>query len=189
MNTRNLAIVCALCLAAVPVSAAEVTLAVSPGAAGAPGSESDVPILLRDGRGLGSLQFELTYDPAVLEGRKVTAGPNMPAMLLEFHEVSPGRMRVALAGNEAMVDDGQLAVKFFVKSAGTSPLEIENARAWDQESGHDMLLLVESGQFDATAPAGGMMVWLAVIAAVVIVLLIVMIAIRRGGRRPRHAGQ
>lgn len=179
MNTRNLAMLCALYLTAVPVSSA-VTIAVSPGASGVPESEADVSILLRGARGLGSLQFELTYDPAVLEGRTVAAGPGMPPMLLEFHEVSPGRLRVAMAGNEAMTGDGQLAVTFLVKAAGTSPLQIENAQAWDQEAGHEMLLQVEPGQFDAAAQLpSGMVVWLVAIVIAVFVLVLIVRVMKR----------
>ncbi len=183
MNLRPTVVVGALCLLAAwpSAAAAAVTLAVPPDATGVPGRDAAVPIAIRGAQGLGALQFELTYDPAVLEAGEVVAGPGIPGVLLESNVVSPGRLRVAMAGNEPMAGDGELTAAFAVKAAGTSALGLENARAWEQANSLDMLVDVEPGQFLAAAsPAAGNRVVLLAVVGGVILLIIIAIFVRRG---------
>lgn len=163
-------------------AAASVTIAVPHDATGVPGRDAEIPIAIRGAQGLGALQFELTYDPAVLEAGEVVAGPGIPGVLLESNVVSPGRLRVALAGNEPMAGDGELTATFAVKAPGTSVLGIENARAWEQTNSLDMLIDVESGQFHAAAsPAAGIPVaLLAVMGGLVLLVILAVLLTRRG---------
>lgn len=185
INRRRAAVAGALCLMAVWASAAtaSVTISVPQDATGVPGGDAEVPIAIRGAEGLGALRFELTYDPAVLEAGEVVAGQGIAGVLLESNVVSPGRLRVAMAGNEPMAGDGELTAAFAVKTPGTSDLSLENARAWEQENGLDMLVDVESGQFVAAAsPAAGIpvVVLLAVAGGVVLLVIIAVLLTRRG---------
>jgi hypothetical protein len=186
MNARPALVLAAVCLLVASACAASVTIAIPQDAKGAPGSDATVPIHIRGAQGLGSLQLELTYDPAVLEPKEVVSGPGIPGVLLEYNVTAPGRLRVAVAGNEPINGDGELTTTFAVKSAGNCVLGIENARAWEQANGHDMLVKVESGRFAAeqaagTAAGGGKLLWVAVGAGVVL-LVIVLVLVGRGRR-------
>lgn len=134
-------------------SAASVTLTVPKDQKGIPGGEATVLIQLRSAQGLGSLQFELTYDPSVLELKDVVAGPNMPPVLLENNVVAPGRLRIAMVGNEPLNGDAQIQASFAVKTAGSCDLGLEMVRAWEQANSLDMLVTVESGRFTAAQQA------------------------------------
>lgn len=184
MNMRPAVVVGAMCLLATwaSTSAASVTIAVPQDATGAPGGDAEVPISIRGAQGLGALQFELTYDPAVLEAGEVVAGQDIAGVLLESNVVSPGRLRVAMAGNEPMAGDGELTATFAVKAPGTSALALENARAWEQENGLDMLVDVESGQFVAatSSAAGSPVVLLAVVGGIVLLVIIAVLLAGRG---------
>lgn len=187
MNLRPTVVVGALCLLAVWASAAaaSVTIAVPQDATGVPGHDAAVPIAIRGAQGLGALQFELTYDPAVLEAGEVVAGPGIAGVLLESNVVSPGRLRVAMAGNEPMTGDGELTAAFAVKAPGTSALGLENARAWEQANSLDMLVDVESGEFLAVASpaAGNHVILLAVVGGFVLLVVIAVVVARAKGQR------
>ncbi len=185
-NNRPAAFLGALCLLAAWASAAaaSVTVAVPHDATGTPGRDAVVPIAIRGAQGLGALQFELTYDPIVLEAGEVVAGPGIPGVLQESNVVSPGRLRVAMAGNEPMAGDGELTAAFAVKAPGTSALGIENARAWEQANSLDMLVDVETGQFVALAsPEAGISAVLLAVVGGLVLLVIIAVLVTRGKRQ------
>ena len=187
MDTRPAFVLAAVCLLVASASAASVTIAIPQDAKGEPNGTATVPIHIRSAQGLGSLQFELTYDPAVLEAKEVVPGQGIPGVLLEHNVTAPGRLRVAVAGNQPINGDGELTATFAVKSAGNCVLGIENARAWEQANGHDMLVKVEPGRFATgqaagTAAGGSKMLWVAVGGGVVLLVAILLLASRRKPR-------
>lgn len=102
---------------------------------------------------MGSAQFEVVYDHEVLELKAVEGGESLGAVLLEHNGVAKGRTRIALASGRAIAGDVRINLTFGVKKRGESDLGIEEAQAWTQADGLDILLDTEPGRF--TADAGG----------------------------------
>ena len=164
------------------VPAASVTLAV-PDCQAAPGGEIKVPIQARRAEGVGSFQFELTYDPALLEFQEVEEGPMLSGAMLASNIVTPGRVKLAGVGDpkQPLHGDGELVlVRFRVLDEGGEecPIAIENARAWEQtDAAFDMLVKTETGQFRAERDSR---VWVLIAAgAGLLVMLAVLFAARR----------
>lgn len=72
------------------------------------------PIEVVDASSLGSLQFEITYDPKVLEFRSVNTGPLATQALLVSNLVAPGRLKVALADISGISGEGIVIVSQFL---------------------------------------------------------------------------
>jgi hypothetical protein len=139
-------------------------------------STTDVAIEVRDPQGLGAVQFDLIYDPDIVEPEAVEAGEDVSA-LVDYNIVVPGTLRVAAASNEPIEEDGTLAVvTFMVLAEGETDLDIELAEAWEQETSYVMPIAVEGGSISATSDGLG---WLLAMCGcptlfvVVVVLLVV----------------
>jgi hypothetical protein len=167
---------------------------VAPSISGAVGTEVKASLRVRGAQGLGSLQLDLTFDPALLEAQGVAPGEMLPGALLAFNVVEPGRLRIALTGDpqRAANGDGSLVeVTFRVLAAGECALRIESARAWEQTiDAPEMLLSLEPGRF-----AAGTAWWtdwkvlaaIAVVALALLVLLVRLVSRRRGRPAPAPA--
>ncbi len=161
MTNRTLGLFVTACLLilliqpAMPQTAGATSVVVSmPGAEVSVGSETILPIAIRTGsKGLGALQFDLSYDPAILAPVKVEPG-RLLSGLTEFNITSPGRLRVALATSEALTDEGEvLRATFRALATGQSSLRVENARAWEQATSFETTVGAESGLVTVVAPA------------------------------------
>jgi len=169
-------------LSAAVAHAASVTL-IAPTFQGVTGAEIKAPILVREAEGIGSLQMEVVYDPALLEPTEVEEGKMLPGAMLAFSVVEPGRLRIAAVGDpqKPVRGDGALAVvKFKVLGpAGKQcPLTIEHAQAWEQTNeALDMLVSAEPGKF--SIEGAGMPLWVIVAAGVgLLTVLLFMMAAR-----------
>ena len=110
----------------------------------------NVPIHLTGAENIGSLEFVLTYDPAVLEVSGVEAGGLAQSALFDFGSRSPGRLWAGLIDSEGINGDGPIAVVSFKvvgPDASTSLLALENITTYDASSLLDILTNATSGSF------------------------------------------
>ena len=110
----------------------------------------NVPIHLTGAENIGSLEFVLTYDPAVLEVSGVEAGGLAQSALFDFGTRSPGRLWSGLIDSEGINGDGPIAVVSFKvvgPDASTSLLALENITTYDASSLLDILTNATSGSF------------------------------------------
>jgi hypothetical protein len=135
--------------------AAEVSLKVATIEGG--GASVAVPITADKCEGLGALQFDLIYDPAIAEPQSVDNGSALASGLVEFKIKSPGRLGVALVSSEPVTETGELLkVQFkpLAKASGATTLEITNQAAWDHKNNLEMLVTTAPGSLTITADAG-----------------------------------
>jgi hypothetical protein len=128
--------------------------------AGGAGASVTLPISVQGAQGLGALQMEFTYDPAVLEAVSVEEGALLAGAMVESKIGQAGRVPVALVAGKPISGDGELLkVRFRVLGAAGCAVGIEKARAWDQSTPPlDMLVTVQPGA--VTVAAAGTPVWM-----------------------------
>lgn len=188
----HLAVIISLVLAIVFATASlgqsrAATVAVrAPTSSGASGEEADIPISVAGASGIGALHVELIYDPAVLEVKTVDKGQLLSEnALLDFNGAAPGRLIIGVVSLDAIQGDGAVLLPRFTvkgKKDQTSPLELENVKAWEGSTRLDVLVTTEPGQFTVT---GAGFPWLYLLLALLVALLalILLFALRR--RRPQ----
>ncbi len=172
--------------------ASSVTLVVG-SVKGASGAKVEVPISVRAAQQLGALQFELVYDPAVLEAHTVEKGSMPQEITVGSNVVSPGRLRVVMnaPARESISGDGTLLKALFTvkgQDGKGCELRLEQVQAWDNTKPdappYEMLVAVEHGKFTVTS--GGAPVGLILgICGGVVLLVVVIVAVAR--RKPRAA--
>jgi hypothetical protein len=197
MNSTTMRIVTWLlaALLAPKLWAAGLTVSTAGGEAVA-GQTFSAEVSVKGGVSVGAMQFDLAWDPAVLEFDSLEKGKLLAGgAMLESKSNSPGRLSVAWVSPDGIDADGALLRTVFkVKGqAGQSTaVSIEKLRAWGAAPGHhdgaagqhliDVLARGESGEFKVAAgmPRG---IW---IAAGAFVILVVLLTIAwRGKKRPR----
>ena len=155
------------------VLAATVTLRVA-SVEGAPNSTVDVPINIEGAKGIGAVQFDLLYDPAVVKAQSITRGPVAgDNALLESNVIQPGRMRAVFATTDGMKGDGVFATARFTVIGNTgqsSALTLESSRAWEPITHIEALVKTEPGKVTVAADYT---LWL-LIAAICLVSLLLM---------------
>jgi len=89
----------------------------------------DVPItttMIQPDMDVISYQFNLNYDPAVIQYDGFTAGALSPNMLVVYN-VEPGLINIAYADNNPITGEGELlSFQFTALEGGVSPLDIAN---------------------------------------------------------------
>ena len=89
----------------------------------------DVPIsttMIQPDMNIISYQFNLYYDPAVIQYDGFTAGALSPNMLVVYN-VEPGLINIAYADNTPITGEGELlSFQFTALEGGVSPLDIAN---------------------------------------------------------------
>ncbi len=165
--------------------AASLTLTVG-SAQGSAGGDAVVPISVQGSQGLGALQMELVYDPAVLEPKAVEEGSVLPPAVMDDNPAVAGRWKVGLAVNKPFAADGELLkFRFKVRGGSKSGLGLENAHAWDQSNPPlEMLVRVQGG---SVVVGGGLgwAVYAGIGGAAALLLLVVLVAGRK--KRPVSA--
>ncbi len=156
----------------------------SPDARVRAGAVATLPVYIEGARDLGALQFDLVFDGELMEIVEVTAGASMPPVLLDFHVVQPGLLRVALAGSEAVAKDTRLDIQVRGVAAGSTALTLQNAQAWELSTGYDLLTQTRPGQLTVTGglPISGLLI--AVIVALVLLAGLGLLLVLRK-RKPR----
>jgi hypothetical protein len=183
-RARAVVVVLITVFAGAGTSSAQITLAVGHGI-GDQGSEIEIPILVRDAQELGPVQFELLYDPSVIEGLDVVAGSMFNGMV-DSLVIEPGQMNVVMITSGAMSGDGELVrARFRIEGgAGSSSiLTLKNVLAFEAIRLTDVLVDTEDGSLTVS---GTPFPLLALLALVVLLLLagIVWRLLRRRARSP-----
>jgi len=114
--------------------------------------EIRVPINAIGANRLGSLEFVLVYDPAVLEATEVDKGSLASNAMMEFSIETPGRVWVGMIDANGMNGDGTLAVISFQvigKDEMTTSLALEKIEAYDAETLLDIITEASLGNFTA----------------------------------------
>ncbi len=100
-------------------------------AEGAPGSDVLVAFDWTSGADGAAVQFDLTWDDAVLDAGTPTAGSALVDHSLDWTEISPGRLRVTVVTGtpSALADGGLIVVPFQIAAdapVGTWPVMVES---------------------------------------------------------------
>lgn len=152
------------------------------------GGTVDVPIDVAGASGIGALQLELIYDPAVIKPDTVTRGALTGGnALFDFNPDNAGRLIIGLATLEDIKGDGVLATARFkvVGQAGqVSALGIEKAEAWEGASHQSVLIKTEAGKLTVKGGLPGWLLWALIGLGVLILLLLLLFFLLR--RRKRH---
>jgi len=133
-----------------------------------------VSISVDGARRLGALQFDLRFDPAVLEAKSVAIGDLLEQSqgAMEFNPNEPGRLRVAIASPRPIKGDGELLqASFLVKGANgaTSPIKVEVPQAWQSDTYVEILVLPRDGMFTVKGKQGtSSLLWIILIAVLVL---------------------
>ena len=110
----------------------------------------NVPIYLTGAENVGSLEFVLTYDPAVLEMFNVEAGGLAQNSLFDFGTRKPGRLWAGMIDTDGINGDGPVAVvsfKVIGPGSSTSRLILENVSTFDAGSLLDIPTDTTAGSF------------------------------------------
>ena len=164
---------------------------------GASGSEIRVPIGVKNGQGVGAIQFHLRYDPKVLEWKDGEVDAGVQSAAPDFKLVEPGRVRVALVLGDAGITGGQAIVNALFKATGapgsSSALTMEAARAWTHKDIVEMQVETQAGevkvveQKKAETQGGIETKWIVIgCAAAVVVIAVLFLLVRR--KRPVASG-
>jgi len=108
----------------------------------------NIPINITGAPGIGSLQFELVYDPMQVSAVEVISGNLPDNALFEYRIDAPGRVIVGLVYAKGISGDGSVALVTFQPRDdinGSVPLQLENIIAYDAST---------MSQIAATASAG-----------------------------------
>ncbi|HEY66329.1 MAG TPA: hypothetical protein G4O02_17400 [Caldilineae bacterium] len=110
--------------------------------------EIKLPVHAKGAGRVGSLEFVLVYDPAVLEATKVEKGALAGNAMMEFSVKTPGRVWVGMIDAQGMSGDGPLAIVFFRvvgKGEVITPLTPEDIEAYDAETLLDIITEASPG--------------------------------------------
>ena len=171
--------------------AATVTLRVGTAQASA-GGTVEVPIEAVGAPGIGPMQMELVYDPAVLTAESVTRGALLSGNALMESNVTPrGRVIIAMVAADPIKGDGVVVkVRFkVIGSAGQqSALTLEAVKAWERGNQREVLVQTEAGKVTVAAVATDSSLWLFLCAACLCsFLLIASVGVLLWTRRRRAA--
>ncbi len=116
----------------------------------APPTDIVMPIYLEQANNVGSLEFLLLYEPAVLRVAKIEPGALAGSALIETSDGSPGQVWAGMIDVNGMNGDGPVAVITFEivgASGSTSPLTLQDVAAHDATTLLDILTEVSAGSF------------------------------------------
>jgi len=113
----------------------------------------EVPVNTTNAGNVGSLEFELVYDPSLLKVESVEKGKLADNAMIDFSIARPGRVWVAMVDSTGLNGSGSLAVISFSrigKEQTSSALTLENVYAYDATSLID--IVTKSNQGSLTTP-------------------------------------
>ena len=158
----------------------------------AEGGKAEVPVQITRAGGMGALEAEVRFNPAVLEFEAIARGDMLGNAMIDANLISPGRVKLALATLEQVPRDGDLALITFSvigKEGDQSTLDFSAVRAWELETHQEMLVTSNSGQVGiAGEPINKRTVLLVAIIVGVALLLLCVILLFRRRRKPALQG-
>ena len=176
-----------------PAATAAEQMVLSIGAVqGSPGQEVDVPINIKGAHNVGALQLRLTYDPAVLDAKKVERGEGAAKVNLE-PAMKDGQIFVVIYTAQDPISHDGVVFHVLAQVRGTvgqkTPLKLLEARGWDLTDSAPLLLTSQDGDFTVVAsPWPGLSaMWWGVTAGTGVLFLLLVGFASRGSRRPKPA--
>ena len=122
-----------------------------------PGGTSRVPVILERANGVGSMNFTLTYDPAIAEVVKVDRGGLMSGVLFQANPKVAGVIEFGFATNVGVNNNGSVAVVEFRavgRQGSSTALTLSDAQA-ENTGGRPIDVGVEFGRLAIGVPASG----------------------------------
>ena len=172
--------------------AAELTLRL-PSVEARSGGTVDVPITVGGASGVGAIQLEVIYDPAVISADTVTRGPLAGGnALVDFNPNNPGRLIFGLATLQDISGDGVIATARFKvvgKAGQSSTLAIAKGEAWEGKTHQAMVIRTEAGNLRVI---GGVPWWWWLIGALVAaagLMILLWLLLRRRQTQPQAPAQ
>ncbi len=130
-------------------TAAALTITI-PDTNGEVGKKAEVSVMIEDASNVGSIDLTILYDPSILEISKVEKG-NLVKGMFSSNTENDGIIVIELADSNGINGDGEIAkLTFNVLGNGSTPITIQNAKAYDVESHGDIEVTVENGNFQAS---------------------------------------
>lgn len=156
------------------------------------GSAVEVPIEALGAPGIGPLQMELVYDPAVLTAESVTRGALLSGNVLMESNVTPrGRVIIALVAADPLKGDGVIVKVRFKVIGGPGQqgvLTLENVKAWERSNQREVLVNTEAGKVTVAGAATDSSLWFLLCAASLCGFLLLAVAGILLWRRRRRSG-
>jgi len=122
---------------------------------GATTGQVNVPVNANNASNLGSLEFELVYNPGILQPESVAKGELADNAMIDFSFARSGRVWVAMVDSNGLSGSGSLAIITFrrVGSGQTAAtLTLENVRAYNATTLIDIVTGTTAGNL-TTPPA------------------------------------
>ena len=123
----------------------------------APGATVLVPVRLEKGEQVGSLGFNVNYDPTVARALRVHRGARMSPATFSFNAATPGLIRIGAAAYDAVTGDGSAAVVEFliVGDRGSSSDVTLTDMAVSDASGESRSIEIHNGMLTVGAAGVG----------------------------------
>lgn len=135
---------------ATPVPAATATPVPEP-TAGPESKVVSVPILATRANNVGSLEFVLVFDPAILEFAEIEGGVLAGSALIDASSPRPGELWAGIVHAEGISGSGAVAVVKFNLLEDVSdalPLTLQNIVAFDANTYVDIITTTSPGRFN-----------------------------------------
>jgi hypothetical protein len=162
----------------------------------ASGRPVQIPVTVQGAPGIGAMHLEIRYDAAILEAQAADKGVLLgDNALLDFNVAEPGKLVIGLVTLDAIEGDGTLLTTRFMvkgKEGQSSPLRLENAKAWGGKTRLDILVNTEDGKFtvgpaELSLASPLMVVALLCALLLLFLFLVLLLLLRRRRRRPPPA--
>lgn len=158
-----------LLLLSVSVANAELIVEI-PDASGKVGDVINIPVNVKDAKSVGSMDIAITYDPSIVSIEKVEKG-SLSKGIVSSNTENPGIIIVSVVDSSGINGDGEVVkLTFKLLKEGSTPLKIENVKAYDANTHIDIIAATSDGSI--TVENGGIQNYLmyGVIALIVIII-------------------
>lgn len=156
-----------------------------PAASGSLSSIIDAPFEITSTASLGAIQFDILFDSQNLDAVQIEAGEMLTAAQggLEFNQIEPGRIRVAMACSKPVKGTGPLFRMLATpKSVGDVAVGIVDAQAWESQTLRELRVETTSGSFTIIKPGfdvSAVPIWAWLSGGVVFLIVVVALVFRR----------
>lgn len=134
-------------IASAQVSVVELRI---PSATFSVGSEIEAEFEVGSKAPMGAIQFDILFDPQFLDAVQIEATESLSASQggLEFNQLEPGRIRVAIACSKPVTGTGALfSLRATAKTIGKVELGFVDAQAWESQTLRELRVETKGGNF------------------------------------------